>query len=748
MQRRQFLKGALYGTGGTLVALSGLGAATTALNPRRVAAAVPVSRKTVYSSCEMCRNQCPIAVKVENGKVVKIDGNPNDSAFGGVICARGNSGPSLLYDPERIKKPMIRTGERGSGKFKEVSWDEAYTYIAQKLKAVQEQYGGEAVAQTSHIGPYDAFFQTIGKAIGSPNLFSHEATCPMARIIGLNTTFGTAAINADYANTKYLLVVGRNFFEGIHVAQTRAVAKALSQGTKMVVLDPRFSVLAAKGEWLPIKGTTDLAFMMALANVLIDEKLYDEEFIKQYTVGFDKWAAQVKDKTPAWAAKETGISQDTIIRVARELAQAKPHSLIEYGWRTTFTADDFQLRRAIMIVNMMLGNFEVPGGYYQVKDAGSLKKVPAMAAYAKKLGPIKAPSFPKPKKGRIDGTGEKGTPRQLTPIADGAVGQITETILTGKPYPIKAWLVHRFNPVMSIGDTEKTLAAIKRLDLLVTCDLYMSDTAYYSDVVLPECTYLERTEQVFDMSGLTPKYVLRQQAVDPVYPDTKPAWQIYKELGEKMGYGQYFPYKDIDDYVERQLAPTGISRKVFAKKGLWTPAGMKPFYVRSSDAKASLTLLATKSKKIEIFSDAVQEATGDGVPVYVQYPQPGEGEFRLIEGKVAVHTNVGTHNVPVLHELMPENTLWINAKSAAKLGLKTGDAIVISAGKYEHKGTANVTEGIRPDTVFCYHGFGQISPQLTRAFGKGINDNKLIPDQLGLVGNSITSMTFVKVRKA
>lgn len=748
MKRRQFLQGVLYGTGGTLVALSGLSTAAASLSPRQASAAVPTTQSTVYSSCEMCRNQCPIAVRVQSGKVVKIDGNPNDAAFGGVICARGNSGPSLLYDPERIKKPMIRTGERGSGKFKEVSWDEAYSYIGQKLKTVQQHYGGEAVAFASRKGPHDAFFRTIAMAMGSPNQFSHEATCPMTRSVGLETTFGTGAINADYANTKYMVVLGRNFFEGIHIAQTRAVAKALSSGAKMVVLDPRLSVLAAKGEWLPIKGATDLAFVMAVANVLINENLYDKDFISQYTTGFDQWVAQVKDKTPAWAEQETGIPQDTITRVTRDLAQAKPHSMIEYGWRTALTTNDFQLRRAIMITNMMLGNFEVPGGYYQVKAAGSLKKVPDMAGYAKTLGGVKTPAFPKPTKGRIDGAGVKGTPHQITPAGDGAVGQLTETILTGKPYPIKAWMVHRFNPVMSIGETDKTIAAIKKLDLIVTCDVYMTDTAYYSDVVLPECTYLERTEQVFDMSGLTPKYVLRQKAVDPVYPDTKPAWQIYKELGEKMGYGQYFPYKDIDDYVGRQLSPTGISRDIFQEKGLWTPPGMKPFYVRGADAKAPLTLLGTKSHKIEIFSDEVQEATGEGVPVYVQHPQPAEGEFRFVQGKVAVHTNVGTQNVPVLNGLMPTNTLWINAKSATKLGLKTGDGILISAGKYEHKGTANVTEAIRPDTVFCYHGFGRISPQLTRAFGKGIDDNRLIPDELGIVGNSVTSMTFVKIRKA
>lgn len=160
MKRRNFIKGLLYGTGGTMAFMGGFG---TFSNLNNLKAEATDSETTVFSSCEICRNQCPIAVKVKDGKVTKIEGNPNDTAFGGVICARGNAGPSLLYDPQRIKKPMIRTGERGSGKFKEVSWDEAYTYIADKLYNVKDQFGGEAIALASRKGPHDWFSGQSGK---------------------------------------------------------------------------------------------------------------------------------------------------------------------------------------------------------------------------------------------------------------------------------------------------------------------------------------------------------------------------------------------------------------------------------------------------------------------------------------------------------------------------------------------------------------------------------------------------------
>lgn len=747
MKRRQFLKGALYGTGGALVAFGGFGTLTR-LDPKNAVAAVEDSTKTVYSACEMCRNQCPIAVEVKNGKVIKVDGHPADPAMAGSLCARGQAGPSLLYDSQRIKKPMIRTGARGEGKFKEVSWDEAYQYISDQLKKVIDKNGPESVALTSRKGPHDLFFRTIGQGIGTPNIFSHEATCPMTRTVALDTTFGTEGISADYGNTKYLISLGRNWFEGIHVPQSKGVMKALNNGAKMVVLDPRFSVSASKGEWLPIKATTELAFVMAMANIMINENLYDQGFVGQYVEGFDQWVEAVKDKTPEWAAQETGLTKEDIVRVTREFAAAKPQAILDFGWRTALTTNDFQLRRAIMLVNMMIGNFEVAGGYFQNKSASVLKSFPEQAGFASSLGGMKRPAFPKPTKPRIDNTGVKGTPGQIIPAYDGGVGQIPLTIMTCQPYPIQAWLIHRFNPIITLGNSEQTIEALQKLDFIMTCDVYMTDTAYYSDVVLPENTYLERYEQIYDMSGLTPKYVLRQPAVPSVYADTKPHWQIYKELGEKMGLSKYFPYQTIEEILSQQLTPAGLTLDLMKEKGFWTPSGMKPFYVRATDPKAALPFIATQSKKIEFFSPEVAEATKEGLPVYVKHPQPEEGKFRFVQGKVAVHTNAGTANVPVLNELMSTNSLWINTVSADKLGIKDGDDIIITSGKFEHKGNAKVTEGIRPDTVFAYHGFGRISPELKRAYGKGINDNKLVSCQLGTVGNSVTSMSFVTLKKA
>mgnify|MGYP003906020447 CR=1 FL=1 len=175
---------------------------------------------------------------------------------------------------------------------------------------------------------------------------------------------------------------------------------------------------------------------------------------------------------------------------------------------------------------------------------------------------------------------------------------------------------------------------------------------------------------------------------------------------------------------------------------------MKNFYIRENDPQASLeAVLGTPSKKIEIVSEKMKEAGKNGVPVYTKHPQPAPGEFRFVQGKVAVHTNAATANVPVLNELMPTNSLWMNAQVGREMGLKDGDEVIITAGNYKQKGQVKLTEGIRPDTVFAYHGFGRISPEMKRAYGKGINGNGLLSNVIGEAGNNVQSMTFVKVTK-
>ncbi|MEP7191914.1 MAG: molybdopterin-dependent oxidoreductase [Actinomycetota bacterium] len=718
--------------GGAVAALP-LAVRGLATSPAAVAAEIPGSEKVVTSVCEMCTVRCPILVRVRDGKAVRIEGNPKEKSTQGAICARGNAGISLLYDKDRVRTPLIRVGERGEGKFRKASWDEAYTYIADRLKAIKP----EELAVGRRPSASDAFLLTFAKAFGTPNIFSHESSCPLGRNVALDVTLGSGAA-IDYSKVDYLVSFGRNHMETLAVPQAQGIVAGLARGARLVYLDPRRTPTStAATTWLqPLPGT-DLAFVLAMLQVVIAEKLYDQDFVKQYTVGFDELAAAVGEYTPEWAATKTGIPATTIRDVARDFGAARPRAVADFGWFSSTYLNDFQLRRAILALNGLVGNLEVPGGIFFVKG---------LKGYGTELGDWKKPAFPKVTAERVDGAGVPGK-YPLTPVKDGLCQVLPESVLTGKPYALKAYIAHRFDPLAAIPDQPRMIEAFKKLDLLVSVDVYMSDTGAYADVILPECTYLERTDPVMEASGLAPKIRLRQQVVPP-QGDAKPSSEIYQGLAKAAGLGAYFAYKDIDEIVATQLAPFGLSAAELAKAGQWTPPDAKPTYLRKSDPKAPVKL-KTPSGKIELYSAELAKLGFDPVPRYTPPPVAPKGTFQMIQGKCAVHTNSATQNIPVLHELRPSNELWIHPVPAGRLGIKDGDGVVVRVGKLEQRGVAKVTEDILEGTVFTYHGWGRTSPGLTRVRGKGIGLNALMPVITDpITGSLVMRETFVEVVKS
>ena len=303
---------------------------------------------------------------------------------------------------------------------------------------------------------------------------------------------------------------------------------------------------------------------------------------------------------------------------------------------------------------------------------------------------IKPPKLPPYQKlaQRVDGAAVKGDPNEMVPTAYGVVQMIPDAILTGKPYDVKGWFVYRYNPVCTQPDTNKVIEAIKKLDLLVVCEIQMSDTAMYADVILPEATYLERDEGFIDASGGAPQFTLRQQAVSPMY-ENRPHWQIFKELAGKLGVGSYFPWKDIEEFRKMHVGNQDAQLKMAKEKGFFN-YGLKPLFLRDKASVAEyaakfpelqalvneqgiidkpFTSLKTPSKKIELLSQQAETLFKRGVPVYRPVQLKKDNELYFIQGKTALHTNGHTHNNPWLFELFPASKLWVHPETAAQLGL-------------------------------------------------------------------------------
>jgi thiosulfate reductase / polysulfide reductase chain A len=689
--------------------------------------------KEIYSLCFMCSVRCPIKVIVKDDRVKWIEGNPHVAGMEGSLCPRGAAGRSLLYDNERVQSPVIRNGPRGSGKWKKATWDEALNMIGEKLNEIIKKHGGHSVVLGERTQLSTHVSKTFLKAIGSPNHFTHDALCKGSVNTAGRSLFGytDAQMNFDYKNTKHIVMYGRNFFEAIEVKGVNALTEAMENGAKLTYIDPRVSVTATKATryWM-IRAGTDLALNYALIHVVLRDGLYDAEYVDRWVVGLRQLKDFIQPYTPQWAEKETGIPATEIESLALEISEDKPSVIFHFGYRGANHTNEIYMRRSILILNALMGSMEAKGGVFFKKGPGEVGGKPARKLTAQTFPEINVPRFDK-----------VGTPDFPLPDPNHGVGQILPyAILNEDPYPIKALINYRFDPLMSIADTNTTKKALEKLELIVTLDINYSDIAWYSDVILPESTYLERTDCVQQANGLKPQMFLRQQAVNPCY-DTRPGAIILKQIGNRIGIGEYFPFETMDDLVRWQLEGTGYNLEDFQNKGFVAYTDKQIFWDRKNEIK-----FKTPSGKIEFVSSLLEDAGFESFPAYEPMPSPPENRFRLIVGRCALHTHVSTQNNPYLNEIAPENLLWINSLKADGLGIKDGDPVKISSGCGSGRIKTFVTDLIHPEAVFMLHGYGHEAQLASRSFNKGVSDSVLMENISDMTGGSPAFHdTFVSV---
>jgi thiosulfate reductase/polysulfide reductase chain A len=726
--RRRFLSLAA----GTLAAA---GAARFLLSPRTAQAAhgtidPSTDGKIVRSVCEVCFWKCGIQGHVQGDKLLKIQGSPVHPLSNGKLCPRGAGGQGQSYDPDRLVKPLLRVGPRGSEEFKAVSWDEALGFIAAKLDDIKKKHGPEAVALFNH-GAGASWFKHLLQAYGTANFGAPSfAQCRGPRDVAFDITFGAEPGSPevlDISKSDCLVLIGSHLGENMHNTQVQDFAEFVARDGDLIVVDPRFSTAASKARtWMPIRPGTDTALLLAWLHVIVGEGRHNRAYVEAYTTGFDKLQEAVKAYTPEWAAAETGLDAEVIRNTARRIAGAQPAVLVHPGRHASwYGADDTHRERAIAILNAILGSWGHRGGVFRPSGM--------------KLAKFPTPAYPKakPPADRVEGE----APFALEPLAQG----LRRATLDGKPYPIKAWFVYGTNLIQSLPQRAETLKAIEALDLLVVCDLIPAEIAGYADVVLPEASYLERYDDLLPVSWHQSGVALRQPMIAPP-GEAKPGWWIAKELANKLGLGAYFPWTDIESYLKERCRLSGLDFAALAREG-FLPAPDKPTVVEDGLA---LTF-ATESKKIEIYSEKLEKAGFDPLPVFKRPVGPPPGYFRLLYGRAPAQTFGRTTNNRLLGELSHNDKLWLNAKVAADLGLTDGARVklVNQDGIESAPIELKATERIRGDCVFMVHGWGHTAKGLKYANGKGADDSGLV-SRVGtdpVMGGTGMRVNFVAIRK-
>ena len=783
ISRRRFLQGsvALSIVGGTAISSEQLFSKS-----REDQGSSSVKTEDIPFLCGMCVNKCAGTAHVENGVIKKLNPNPYFPKSRNMLCPRGNAGIHTLYDPDRLKYPLVRIGERGDGKYKRVSWEEAYDAIlngTDKFKGLlqildEEKDNRATIGYCNGEGLSKEGFETLmGGKIGTPNYVDEMSICLETVLGGYFNTIGAYG-EADVTNADYLIIAGANRAEAIITPDTMDMFKRnRGRGLKIVSVDPRFTNTAANADkWYGINPGTDLAFVLALTYVAFNENLYDKDFCQKHMVGYKDYKKHVLSKkyTPEWAEKITGIPAKEIYKVAREFMAAK--SPIYYqGRRSVFAYNDFQLRRAMGIFQGLSGNLDKKGGIIYGKKI----KLPKDDVNS----PLYAQVQP-----RFDTVG--------VAIPNGKSGSwiiFRNMVLEGKaPYPVRAMFVRKHNPMSGVPNTTKTEQFFRKMDLNVAIDILPSDTTMFCDVILPEASYLERISPVASYGALEPAIVQRRASIKPLY-ETKTPEVIYKELAEKLSkplwkntlkydpdvqsdtqgmtpkeMEQYykengFDLADVwDKTVEEQNKEKVVKLfgekawKILDEKGVYYPNIEKYHqeinpndYEYYPDNKKYYTTKKDKVKVVANFKNLAKKGV-DPMPTWhdnMVFNVP-EGKFRLVTGRHAQFTQSATTNNIMLRDLIKTNYIWINSNVAKQKDIKFGDMLEVKSGAGKIHIKAFPTPRIAENQVFLLHGFGGTSKEMEIAYGHGANDARIIEDKVEPVyGAAVMHETNVEIRK-
>lgn len=725
MSRRKFLAGAAVG-GASLVASQYM-----SFDAWAAADVASDDVKVTPTLCDACGNWCAINVYTKGGRIWKAVGNPIAGLNKGRMCVKGHAMLHEVYNKDRIKSPLKRVG---ANKFEPISWEQAYQEVGAKLKEIIAKHGAQSAFLVQYPEGNDALTKRFMNALGSQNVFTHASTCFLPRNIGWWLSTGFAKPDQDLENTRHVVFIGRNPAAGLQLRMLADMSKAKDKGAKFVVVDPRFSEMAAMGhQWIQIRPGTDLALLLAVAHVLIKENLYQKDFIEQHTAGFEEWVSKIDQYTPKWASEITTIPEKVIVKLARDMAEAAPSSIIHRGYHGamgTQYKNSLQLVRAVACINGLLGNYNQKGGMF------NSPKVKLGT-----LGPDKFPEIPENDAPMLDGSGDPER-YPLTPVGLGISQAIPELAIAGK---LKAGFVYHNNPLRTCPNPARMIEGYRKLDLLVSFDYVMSETASLAHYILPESYYLERDDVVHTNHCYTSKQVaIRQAVMKPLY-DTRPMVDILIGLAPHCGIGEYFNFT-LEEYNRASLAPLNITLEKLKKEGVIDLGG---------EWKPGEPKFATPSGKLEIVSSTLQDLNLPAVPVWEEplvSPDPSDPyQFRLIHGKQAHLTHARSINQKFLKEVTTMNDAaraWIHPQRAKALGIKDGDCMTIKSSVGKGRARARVTEGIHRDCVFLPSGYGVFAKNLQRAYGFGTSYNDYLPTYFDpVLGHVMANEIIVRVEK-
>ncbi len=627
---------------------------------------------------------CALLVGVKDNKIVSVKGDPDGFLNKGYVCAKGIASPDRLTHPDRLKHPLKRVGKRGEGKWKQISWQEALSETAENLNNIKEKYGAKGVAFGVGMPKGLEHFVLIRLAniFGSPNVIASQDVCHAPREITGVHTCGFYPVANLHHKSKLVLLWASNITSTNEEGEICSMLlEQLKHGTELIIVDPRKIDLVKKAKkWIQPRPGTDHALALGFLNVIIDESLYDKDFVEKWTHGFDELANHVKTYTPEKVSEITWAPPDIIRDTARLYATSKP-AVIQWGNPIEHTIHTFDTTRALICLMAVCGNLDVPGGNVHAKDP----KIMGLGQF------VRADLIPDKRKEMI--SAYHGVIPRLMTIAPSF---FKKAILDEVPYPIKGFYAMGANPMLSYADSRQTYEAFMNLDFIAVADMFMTPTAAIADIVLPVASQFE----VDDIGhyGLGHGFILaRPKVVDPP-EDCWPDMKIMNELGKRISPKEYW-HDDYSQFLEDVVGPSDLTYSQFVEKGyLKGPERFKLYEEKG---------FRTPTGKVELTLSTAKKFNLPPLPAFKGLPEEDDPEYPLVltNSKSQYYLHSSYRWIKRLREKQPDPKVEIHPDTAVQYGIKEDDDVIIETKYGKITQIAHCTDIVDPRVINASHGW-------------------------------------------
>lgn len=651
-----------------------------------------------YTTCRLCPVACPIVVYLNDGRMVSGERKAASLVEEDYFCPKLRAATEIVYSAQRVKTPLIKEQIEGERVWNNASWSHALDVVAERLDSLRTKCGAESVCWMRGMAadwgaPWDYAIRFMN-AFGSPNAIGNGSVCHVAREMAHTFTYG-AMTTPDYENSKCIVIWAKNDRD-CNPPGYEKILWARQRGAKLIVIDPIKTKLASLADvWLQIRPGCDGLLAMSMIQVIVSQNLYDPDFVREWTLGFEELREAAKEYVPHRVAERMWLNPDEIREAALLYATTKPACLGD-GNGLDMHLNVSQNTRAVCVLRALTGNIDKKGGDL-IPRAIPTTDIQLKERSRSDIQPV---SFEYP---LFNSFHETRGDHTLSPVVD--------AILEEKPYPVRALIIQAANPAVTMANSNRFLRALDKLEFIVVIDLFMTQTGNLADIFLPATTSFEKTQ--LNLGSLSTNLVVLQDRVIEWVANSWPDWKITFELARKMGYRDEFPWNSVEEAIDYQLEPSGITVGMLRKN----PEGI--LFEETTYEKYLNGGFDTRSGKVELYSRVFEEHGYPPIPSVEEGKEnplsfDDEASNFPLTGISGARSNSFVHsqfrNVTYLLQREPEPFVDIHPEDAETRRISDGDNVSIEtpSGKIDMK--AKVSDVVHPGSVRIAWGWGEFDP--------------------------------------